>query len=155
MSNLAWVFPGVVLACVFAGCNATPAPEGGKADSLVGKSGKEVIARLGKPKHSMGPSLCTILPGTYSDEKMRKYRARTTRYALYYDDVIIRINLDDIVTHVTIRDKILSLVGRRVEDVAEVLGEPEGKLTVDAGHGPFYVEFHVTVNSDGLVTAVR
>jgi hypothetical protein len=156
MSDMAWIPLGLALACLSGGCEGAADPGGGNKNSLVGLSQKQVVARLGRPEGGITLSLPAVRPGTYSEEEMQLYRQATTLITMRYKDILLRLNMNGVVTHVTDRAALAPLVGKSMQEVVAVLGEPERYVTTIEGiRQPVYIECSVTLDSRGVVTSVK
>ncbi|MCX6033530.1 MAG: hypothetical protein NTV38_00925, partial [Chloroflexi bacterium] len=86
-------------------------------DSLVGSTAEAVIAKLGTPLNTTVLSLAPLEPALHSAQEIEEYNRRLVAKVLYYDDVIVRINIKGVVTHVTETNEIPRLAGKTIAEV--------------------------------------
>ena len=123
--------------------------------SLVGSTEGEVIAKLGTPPNTTVPSLVFLEPGLHSAQEIEEHNRRLVAKVLYYDDVIVRINIKGVVTHVTEMKEIPRLVGKTIAEVMTILGEPVYFVSGTGGKEPVYMECWLDFDSQGIVRAAR
>ena len=146
----------LLVVCFLTGCHSEPKPkEGESMDSLVGSTAEAVIAKLGTPLNTTVLSLAPLEPALHSAQEIEEYNRRLVAKVLCYDDVIVRINIKGVVTHVTERKEIPRLVGKTIAEVMTTLGEPVYFRSRMGGKEPVYMECWLDFDSQGIVRAAR
>lgn len=94
-----FILSGMVVSCM--GCSDRPPVD---IESMMGKTKKDVLDSMGKPKAEERYDNAIPDPSQHTQAEMDQWRESTPHSGLVYDDVVIQFNVHDKVVAVTKRD---------------------------------------------------